>query len=421
MASTDFQYLCDLPNFARLIKDGAYCPAEQSVYPSLTFPAHASIVTGCTPGNHGVINNYLFEPGAQRKRWNYHVRALKRKALWDYAAENGKKVLSLSWPVSAGANIRWSLPEMTPAKPKIWNFSSFASQLRVLFKNGTPSLAARALMLNPALTRAWFLGSQPTLDRGMIKLLKKSLCHYDFDIALFHVYGMDDAKHKYGADSLEARKYLPLYDELIGYLLDYADEAVEDGDIVTLMITGDHAQLDTQQAIYGNMLLADMGLCAWRDGKLLSWQALLDAGDGMAYLYVQEGNPKDEIMRKVDGRFRNHPGVERIIWPDELRVLGCDPSATLVLEAKKGYSFEAGWSAKPTDANAVCPNHYKALHGYLPTLPDYQTMFFCYGKAVKAGVIERMSIMDITPTICDWMGMRTEAMDGSVLRSVLKD
>lgn len=418
LAATDLPILNQLPNFSRLMREGAWCPAERSVYPSLTFPAHASIVTGCVPGNHGIVNNFTFEPFEPVPHWNHRAGALKRRALWDYAANAGKTVLSLSWPVSAGANIRYSLPEMTPAKPKIWNAATFAAQMQVLFQYGTPSLAARALLLNPALTKAWFMGGHPTLDQGMIKLLKKALSWYNYDIAMLHIYGMDNAKHHGGIACKRAGQFLRMYDKFIGWLLDYTARSEHE---ITLMITGDHAQRDVQYAIYGNRLLADMGLCEWKSGRLASWKALLDSCDGMAYLYINDTKNRDEITAKVAKRFETHPGVERIMRPDEFRTLGCDPAASLVLEAKAGYGFERGWPAAETDSDAVAPNDYRALHGYLPDPLDYRTLFFCHGRAVNPHQIDSMCITDITPTICDWMGLPADKMDGVPVSGVFQE
>ena len=42
----DLAYLCTLPNFKRLWERAAKCAHVQSVYPSITYPAHVSIVTG---------------------------------------------------------------------------------------------------------------------------------------------------------------------------------------------------------------------------------------------------------------------------------------------------------------------------------------------------------------------------------------
>ena len=55
-------YTKDCPNLTRLMRDGAYCSNVQSVFPSLTYPSHTSMITGVTPAKHGIVNNRPFTP-----------------------------------------------------------------------------------------------------------------------------------------------------------------------------------------------------------------------------------------------------------------------------------------------------------------------------------------------------------------------
>lgn len=425
IGNSEFEHFAGEPGFARLIERGAWCRRNRSVYPSLTFPSHSSIITGCTPDHHGVVNNYLLEPGRTPGRWYHYASALKRRALWDYAADGGKKVLSLSWPVSGGANIRYNLPEMNPAKPKLWNPSSFAAQMKLLFTHGTPGLAAGSLMLNPGLAKAWFFGSQPELDNGMMKLLEKDLDRYPYDIALLHIYGMDDAKHEYGADSPQALGYTKAYGELVNRLADYVDCRAAKGEAVTLMVTGDHSQKNVSKSVYGNMLLADMGYCRWgEDGRLRSWQVWMDSCDGMAYLYIHksvtDGAQRAAIADAVAQRFAGHLGVAAVLRPEKFVLLGCDSRAALVFEGAEGYGFDGGYLAKAEEQDFTGPSRYKAIHGYLPDTPGYETLFFSYGPAVNPGEIPLMRVTDITPTICHWMELKTDEMDGAVIKGLLR-
>lgn len=423
LASTEFAAISKLPNFSRIIKEGAYCAKENSVYPSLTFPSHASIITGCNPGTHGIVNNYILNPFAAIPQWNCYSKNMKVKALWDYAAENNKTTLSVSWPVSAGANIKYSMPEMTPAKPKIWNDTIYFEQMQVFKEYGNEAFSKENLLSSKGLPEAWFLGKQPELDHGMIEAFIHSIESYDYDIALLHIYGMDDAKHTYGADSKEAGEYLPLYDSFVGRLLDYVRSEEAKGGDVTLMITGDHSQKNVHSAIYGNMVLAEMGLCRYENRKLTDYTAYLDSCDGMAYIYVKDVEGKDKILWDIAHRFAQNPGVAGVMEKDEFSGLGCDPNADLVLEAADGYGFESGYctDSTPPDAMGIAPNHYRALHGYLPDGKDYQTVFLCYGSKVRAKKIDNMSITDITPTICSWLRLPADPMDGKVIDGIFAE
>ena len=96
LAGGEYELIRQLPGFSKLLARGACCPQEESVYPTLTYPCHASMVTGCTPGVHGIVNNHAFHPGARIPHWNFYATRLKKPALWDYANRAGKKTLSMS-------------------------------------------------------------------------------------------------------------------------------------------------------------------------------------------------------------------------------------------------------------------------------------------------------------------------------------
>jgi predicted AlkP superfamily pyrophosphatase or phosphodiesterase len=50
-----------LPNLTRMKLNGAYAEGVQSVYPSVTYPAHTTMVTGVRPATHGIEQNRIFE------------------------------------------------------------------------------------------------------------------------------------------------------------------------------------------------------------------------------------------------------------------------------------------------------------------------------------------------------------------------
>ncbi|MEO3406234.1 alkaline phosphatase family protein [Mucilaginibacter sp. CAU 1740] len=54
------------PNLRALMKDGAYAKGVNSVFPSMTYPSHTTIVTGVQPAKHGVFYNNMFPRMASR-------------------------------------------------------------------------------------------------------------------------------------------------------------------------------------------------------------------------------------------------------------------------------------------------------------------------------------------------------------------
>ena len=62
LGTQDFRDLQATPGFSYLLDNGTYCDQVVSVCPSLTYPAHCSIVTGKTPRNPGIINKTRIQP-----------------------------------------------------------------------------------------------------------------------------------------------------------------------------------------------------------------------------------------------------------------------------------------------------------------------------------------------------------------------
>lgn len=414
LSGSEFSLISGKKGFGKIIEEGAFCKDELSVFPSLTFPCHASIATGCTPGHHGIVHNYLLKPEADRDYWNFYASNLKRRAIWDYAAQDGKKVLSMSWPVSSGADILWSMPEMTPAKPKIWQPEIFDEQMQIFRDYGNGKFAEEVFRDQPNLIRYWFEGKQPELDEQMLEGFLKQVCIRNFDIALLHVYGMDNIKHIYGRNSDEAHSYLSLYDTYVQKFLTFSDNKREEGEDISVLITGDHAQKDVRYLCYGNEVLRRAGLLSSANGHVEDCDAYFHGGGGMAYLYVFDKEHKEKILEKCKTLFEGNPAVSEVFTADRAEELGCDPNADLIFAAADGYAMERAMPKELVDKWGIgLSEDLKADHGYLPDDESYRTMFFAYGPSVRRHFeISSMCITDITPSVCCFLGMKTDKMDG---------
>src|SRR5262249_27994201 len=57
-----------VPSLRKIVKLGASSDGAMSVFPTTTYPAHTSIVTGVLPAKHGIFGNHPFED-AEAWRW----------------------------------------------------------------------------------------------------------------------------------------------------------------------------------------------------------------------------------------------------------------------------------------------------------------------------------------------------------------
>ncbi|HET9532293.1 MAG TPA: alkaline phosphatase family protein, partial [Blastocatellia bacterium] len=80
-----------LPNLVRMKLEGAWAEGVEGVYPSVTYPAHTTLVTGVRPAFHGIVQNRIFEPptATQTREWYFFARDLKAETLWMLAKKAG--------------------------------------------------------------------------------------------------------------------------------------------------------------------------------------------------------------------------------------------------------------------------------------------------------------------------------------------
>src|SRR5579864_4258297 len=79
-----------IPGLRKLIKEGASAEGVESVFPSTTYPAHTTLVTGVPPRVHGIYSHLdSRDPSATARPWHWFARAIKVPTLWDAARDAG--------------------------------------------------------------------------------------------------------------------------------------------------------------------------------------------------------------------------------------------------------------------------------------------------------------------------------------------
>src|SRR5207244_2714270 len=89
------------------------------VFPSVTYPGHASIVTGVRPARHGIFFNVIWGPIDGPSRWYEEAADLRATPLWEIARAGGLTTAAVSWPSTLGARIDWLGPEVRPGVARI--------------------------------------------------------------------------------------------------------------------------------------------------------------------------------------------------------------------------------------------------------------------------------------------------------------
>ena len=173
-----------MPNLRSLMEKGVYSLEAQTIFPSSTLPAHASLISGMCPDKHGVDwNDYLPDSG--------YANA---PTLFDIAHEAGLRTV------------------MIVGKEKLQQITNPDSVDRFLFINDRDSVIAEA--------------AAPIIAEG-------------FGLMLIHLPLVDILGHEYGWMSSNYLVGTFRADEAIGMILTALDEAgLREGTLI--IITADH-------------------------------------------------------------------------------------------------------------------------------------------------------------------------------------
>ncbi len=420
LSALDFPKLNHLTNFKNMIESGSYAPHVQTVYPSLTYPCHTSIITGNYPKRHGIINNTLIQPGRKSPDWQWYRSAIKGTTLYDQAKKANLTTASLLWPVTGRANIDYNLPEIFPNRP--WQ-----TQLLVSLFSGSPlyqwQLNKKFGYLRKGL-------SQPHLDDFVLASCLETIKTKQPELLLVHFTDLDSKRHDHGFDSKEANEALVRLNERLGQIVTTLKET-QLYEETTLIVLGDHSSLDENKAIQINTLFKKEKLIHINQkGKVINWKAYCKSCDGSSYIYLKD--QKDTITYKqvqslLKKLMENEDnGIEQILTGPEAAKLGADPDCAFMLEARKGFYFtetHEGDFIKYINAEDVKrePKYTLATHGYSPQKPDYTTLFMASGKGIQSGkIITDMNLVDIGPTLAAMLGLSLGETDGKVIEAFIQ-
>ncbi|MGH9448375.1 MAG: alkaline phosphatase family protein, partial [Terriglobia bacterium] len=267
-----------IPNILRLKEEGSYADGVEGDYPSVTYPSHTTIVTGCLPAQDGIYTNYSSRvAGKNPNDWFWFSKAIKCVTLWNEARTHGLTTASISWPVTAGAAIDWDVPE-------IWN--------PALPPAPEPLYVAR--FMNPAFAIEVFtaLGAPhqgEDYDELRGKLAIYVIEKHHPDLTLVHLGDLDQIQHAFGPGSPQAVATLNHVDEVIGRILAAVKQAGLAGN-TDVFIVSDHGFMTIHRLIHPNTLLVKAGLLtADAKGNVTGGEIDTVANGGSFFIYWPKG------------------------------------------------------------------------------------------------------------------------------------
>ncbi|WP_200908459.1 alkaline phosphatase family protein [Rossellomorea vietnamensis] len=414
LSALDFPILNELPHFQELIAHGSYCKGVETIYPSVTYPCHATIVTGKYPNRHGVVNNTLLQPGRESPDWHWHRKSIKGTTLYDEARKAGMTTAALLWPVTAKGDIGYNMPEIFANRP--WH-----NQILVSLLNGSPLFQ---LQMNRLFGHMRNGLNQPELDDFVLESTVETIKRKP-DLLLVHFTDLDTMRHYHGFSSEEAHAALRRHDERLGRII----EALKENGMYaksTIVALGDHSALDESKAVQLNVLLKEKGLISVnRRGKVTDWKAYCKGCDGSAYVYTRDPDSTQEVRSLLE-RLQPDPsnGIESILTGEEAAGKGADANCAFMLEARHGFYFkdtlDGSFIHTITQEDVKDKRYTYGSHGYSPEKENYSTIFMAAGKGIRPNLeIPSMRLIDEGPTFAKLLGLTLENPDGKPIEELL--
>ncbi len=415
LSALDYPLLKDLPHFQELLTHGSFCKRVETIYPSVTYPCHATIVTGKYPNRHGVVNNTLLQPGYDSPDWHWHRQSIKGTTLYDEARKSGMTTAALLWPVTAKAEIDFNMPEIFANRP--WH-----NQILVSLLNGSPLYQ---LQMNRLFGHIRNGLNQPELDdfvvESTIETIKKKP-----DLLLVHFTDLDTQRHYHGFSSEEAHAALLRHDARLGKIM----KALKENGIYdksTIVALGDHSALDESKAIQLNVLLKEKGLITvTKRGKVTDWKAYCKGCDGSAYVYTKDKETA-LIVKSLLVELQKNPlnGIETILTGEEAGSKGADEHCSFMIEARLGFYFkdviEGDFIHTITPEDVKAGRYTYGSHGYSPEKENYSTIFMAAGSGIRRHCeIPSMHLVDEGPTFARLLGLSLEDIDGKLIEDLLE-
>lgn len=386
-----------LPNLRRFLKDGAHASGVTGVLPTLTYPSHTTLMTGVSPGKHGIVANNSFDPmQINQGGWYWYAQDVKVPMLWDAAAKAGLSTGNIHWPVSVAAkSITWNLPQ-------IWR-TGHPDDAQLLDALATPGLKAE---LEQAVGHAYAMGIDESLsgDQNRGRFATALIAAHQPDFLTVYLTALDHEQHGSGPDTPAAKAVLEKIDAIVGDLVAAERKAHPDA---LIALVSDHGFEATHTGLNLFRPFIDAGLITLGpDGKVAAWQAMPWIGGGSAAIMLARPDDK-ALAAKVKAlldRLAANPanGIDRIVNQAEMAKLGGNPQAAFTINLKPGFVTDIFRGA---NAPLVAPTPVKGMHGYFPGPANLRATFMAMGPGVTPG--KDLGLIDmraIAPTLAKAMG-----------------
>ncbi|PSN85245.1 hypothetical protein B9Q11_00190 [Candidatus Marsarchaeota G2 archaeon ECH_B_SAG-F08] len=377
----------ETPESLELKKRAVLVEQANTIYPSLTGPGHASILTGLLPSSHGLISHMYWDFRKGLKNI-YSDSAFQSSTLFELLAQKGIK--------SAGHGNYFRRGISDGAKKRFLKW--MANKLE------RASFVTNALEAMPVVERYLKKSVAGTLKNVQDKVVNSNATvHYILDNST------DKASHKYGPLSSE---YHNAIEKGLCTLLDLINALDSKGEQYVVFVTSDHGHTTVDSKLNAqDMDLGEIGLPILKS-KVINANLILEYGQAsteavcvIVSRHVQVYLKDKSKTKKVAECLLKKGFFDRLLIGEEIEKIGVSNKRTgdIIGSLKDDFGF------------VEMPIGVKGDHGGF-TQKEMNVPLWILGNKIVPQKIKRADVIDIAPTIFALLGLNGAKFDGSAIK-----
>lgn len=387
-----------IPHLRKFVREGAYATGVKGVLPTVTYPSHATLVTGASPARHGIFSNTTFDPKQMNQGgWYWYASDIKLPTLWAAAAAAGKSVGNVHWPVSVGAaGVTWNLPQ-------IWR-TGHTDDAKLLTALSTPGLVAA---LESATGEPYAPGIDESIegDENRGRFAAKLIETRKPEFVTAYLTALDHEQHAEGPGTAKALAILERIDGIVGRLV--AAELAAHPNAVIAIVSDHGFEAISRETNFFRAFL-DAGLITLdAKGTVTGWEAMpWPTGGSVAVVLARKEDAVLEarvgaLLAQLEADPAN--GIAAVAGRAEIARMGGNPDAAFFINLAPDTT--AGGFGAVSGPVRGTPK-YKGTHGFFPFVPNLRATFMIMGGRVpKNRSLGEIDMRSIAPTIAAILGV----------------
>ena len=376
----DYSDMVDTPNFDRIRDEGVKAESLVPVFPTLTFPNHYSIATGCYSNKHRIISNTFYSKTLEKKYSMYDRNTVidssfyGSEPIWVTAEKNGLKSASYFWVGSEAIG-------KTPSIYKNYDSSvSFTSRVDSVI--------------------SWFNLSESKRP----------------DLVLLYFNEPDHTGHMFGPESTEIADMITQTDQLLGYIVKQIN-TLDIRDKINLIVISDHgmSQVTQDKLIFlDDFIPRDM--------------VYFEGGGSIGMINEKE---KEFSIKKPFKKTRYslreiYKHIEFVEFMDVYKTKDIPKEFNFLNKDSPDFLLVAnnGWFITDRDNSSRVGRTLNGMHGYDPKYRETHGIFYASGPSFRRGyVANSFENIHVYPIICNILNIpEYNNIDGDInqVRGILR-